>query len=83
MKVAYLLAKKNGNFNALKATINEVLDSIFVYSDYISNDLWTSLPELTNRNGTICHHSCKAQAWSIGCFTEALHTLNVLIKNEI
>lgn len=82
LKVAQLLAKKKGNINALETTIDEVLNSISVYFDYITNDLWSSLPELTNRNGTNCHNSCKAQAWSIGCFTEVLHSLYILTKKK-
>ncbi|KAJ4458312.1 putative Glycogen debranching enzyme [Paratrimastix pyriformis] len=34
-----------------------------------------SLPELTNARGATCHGSCQAQAWSSGCFLDALYDL--------
>eukprot|EP00386_Alphamonas_edax_P004456 GDKI01014079.1.p1 GENE.GDKI01014079.1~~GDKI01014079.1.p1 ORF type:complete len:520 (+),score=152.35 GDKI01014079.1:1-1560(+) len=32
---------------------------------HIVQDGWSSLPEITNRNGRFCPHGCPAQAWSI------------------
>lgn len=82
LKVAHLLMKKTGKSIALEVTINEVLYNISTYSKYIKSNIWSSLPELTNRNGADCRHSCKAQAWSIGCFAEVLHTLDILTKKK-
>jgi glycogen debranching enzyme len=34
------------------------------------------LPELTNKNNSICKDSCNTQAWSIATILESLYELN-------
>ncbi|MCP9263699.1 Glycogen debranching enzyme [Dirofilaria immitis] len=51
-----------------------------IYWEYLKCSTWTSLPELTNDNGTSCYHSCGAQAWSIGCLLETVDELYELHK---
>ena len=48
-----------------------------LYETMFSND-WRSLPELTNKNGQICHHSCVSQAWSLATIIELAHDLSKL-----
>ncbi|CAF0868627.1 unnamed protein product [Brachionus calyciflorus] len=45
-----------------------------LYNVVNSND-WRSLPELTNKNGEICHHSCISQAWSLATILELYYDL--------
>lgn len=45
-----------------------------MYERMNSND-WKSLPELTNKNGEECYHSCSAQAWSVATIIEVFYDL--------
>lgn len=55
----------------------EVKERVQTFSAFLHRDsAWSSLPELTNRNGAHCPHSCESQAWSVGCFLETLHILH-------
>lgn len=40
--------------------------------NYIQENEWEGLPELTNSNGTFCSGSCNTQAWSISTILEAI-----------
>ncbi|XP_065569335.1 glycogen debranching enzyme-like [Artemia franciscana] len=55
--------------------VKEILSKHFVT---VQTSYWRSLPELTNRDGRPCHHSCPAQAWSISCVLEVLQKLEEL-----
>jgi glycogen debranching enzyme len=41
---------------------------------HIQADPWAGLPELTNKEGQICSHSCHTQAWSAGTILDFLET---------
>ncbi|KIH50751.1 hypothetical protein ANCDUO_19167 [Ancylostoma duodenale] len=49
----------------------EVQSRLGNYYGHIKKSTWSSLPELTNSNGSTCWGSCPAQAWSVGCILEA------------
>jgi len=38
---------------------------------------WRALPELTNSKGTVCHHSCPSQAWSIATLLDAMRDFDL------
>ncbi|RNA36596.1 glycogen debranching enzyme isoform X1 [Brachionus plicatilis] len=48
-----------------------------LYDTMFSND-WRSLPELTNKDGQVCSHSCVSQAWSLATILELAHDLSKL-----
>lgn len=47
---------------------------------YIQSDEWSSLPEITNKNGESNQYSCHAQAWSISSMLMALKHIDTLAK---
>ncbi|KAJ1370050.1 Amylo-alpha-1,6-glucosidase [Parelaphostrongylus tenuis] len=55
----------------LESAMKEVQSRLGNYYKHITNSPWSSLPELTNSNGSHCYGSCPAQAWSVGCVLEA------------
>ncbi|CAD6192035.1 unnamed protein product [Caenorhabditis auriculariae] len=65
----------------LQAAIKEVQSRLGACHQHITNSVWRSLPELTNEGGADCHHSCPAQAWSVGCFIETCQKLGDLTNN--
>lgn len=79
LKVASLLARKTGDMSAWHTTLDEVRARLFRYENTMHKSDWSSLPELTNRDGKPCPHSCPAQAWSIGCALETVKTLQELL----
>lgn len=74
------MLKQKGNPEPWKSAVSELKRKIYSYLKYFNESDWSSLPELTNKNGAPCHFSCQAQAWSVGCVLEAIHTLHVLIE---
>ncbi|EGN96521.1 glycoside hydrolase family 13 protein [Serpula lacrymans var. lacrymans S7.3] len=47
---------------------------------YIQNDPWAGIPELTNKDGQHCPHSCNTQAWSASTlldFLEDVHKMGL------
>ncbi|KAI1711883.1 glycogen debranching enzyme, glucanotransferase domain-containing protein [Ditylenchus destructor] len=82
LKVAHRLKASGRNEKAWIDTLNEMKTRIHTYSNHLKISPWGSLPELTNQNGSPCLHSCPAQAWSVGCFLEALHTLDTLLNEK-
>lgn len=61
LKVASLLARKTGDMSAWHTTLDEVRARLFRYENTMHKSDWSSLPELTNRDGKPCPHSCPAQ----------------------
>ena len=52
------------NFNDLKENIfDDICQRLIPYEQYIKNDSWSGLPELTNKDGNFGPGSCNTQAW--------------------
>ena len=49
--------------------------------EFIENDVWMGLPELTNSNGSHCRDSCRTQAWSIATLLDALYDVDCAMKH--
>ncbi|KAI8048766.1 glycogen debranching enzyme [Gilbertella persicaria] len=45
------------------------------HRDYISQDPWCGLPELTNKDAEYCHDSCRTQAWSSATLLDLFYDL--------
>ncbi len=73
----YLIAKINFNTYENKNDLKRYIFSILTpHARYIKEDNWKGLPELMNKNNTICPGSCNTQAWSIATVLESLYELN-------
>ncbi|VDM59544.1 unnamed protein product [Angiostrongylus costaricensis] len=69
----------------LESAMKEVQSRLGNYYRHITSSPWSSLPELTNSNGSHCNGSCPAQAWSVGCILEAcldFHRLNTSVGHH-
>lgn len=66
-----------GGVKELRKTIRKVKSILSRHFVEIQQSPWRSLPELTNKNGSICHDSSPAQAWSMACILEVSFFLNL------
>ncbi|KAH3757290.1 glycoside hydrolase family 13 protein [Pelomyxa schiedti] len=69
---ALVLHKRYASLSEMKSHILTLLGP---HIKCISESPWSSLPELTNLNGSTCHSGCPAQAWSCACMLEALYAM--------
>ncbi|KAI3415788.1 Amylo-alpha-1,6-glucosidase [Globodera pallida] len=76
LKVASLMYQNSGDPTEWMSAVNEVRTRLFALEHCLQRSEWASLPELTNRGGAFCAHSCPAQAWSVGCVLETLDTFD-------
>uniref|UniRef100_A0A914HEY4 4-alpha-glucanotransferase n=1 Tax=Globodera rostochiensis TaxID=31243 RepID=A0A914HEY4_GLORO len=76
LKVASLMYQNSGDATEWMSAVNEVRTRLFALEHCLQKSEWASLPELTNRGGAFCTHSCPAQAWSVGCVLETLDTFD-------
>ena len=58
-------------------TIRFILNKLSKHYQEIKQTEWYGLPELTNRNGSICHDSCRIQAWTHSTLLDVLFDLQV------
>jgi glycogen debranching enzyme len=61
-------------------TVHFLLRRLLPYAAHIDKDPWRGIPELTNKDGEYCAHSCNTQAWSSSClldFLEEVHKIGV------
>lgn len=59
----------------------KVMQWLSKHRTMLEESAWRSLPELTNSKGSVCWHSCPAQAWSIATLLDALHTVDSCTAN--
>lgn len=72
----YIAAKVNFQRDLLSKP--KMLALLQNHVQYIANNEWLSLPELTNVNGEPNHFSCQAQAWSVSSLLLALRSIETL-----
>ena len=77
----YLIA--NTHFYDLKENIYSIIcKKLIPFQTYIKNDKWSGLPELTNKNGSLCPGSCNTQAWSVSTIIEAVDEWEKIMKKN-
>ena len=58
-------------------TIMKMYSLLIPHSKHITKNEWRGIPELMNKDNTICPGSCNTQAWSIATILEALHEIKL------
>ena len=48
--------------------------------EFLQDDVWTGLPELTNAHASFCRDSCRTQAWSIATLLDALYDMDCVAR---
>ena len=78
----YLMAKMIFNeYNSKEELLIDISKKLVPFEKYIKDDVWSGLPELTNKDGSYCEGGCNTQAWSIGTLIEVLYELNKIKLN--
>ncbi|CCM02450.1 uncharacterized protein FIBRA_04549 [Fibroporia radiculosa] len=79
---AYLYFDRAVGREDLTQTLHHLHRCILAPRRHIQSDPWAGLPELTNKDGELCHDSCNTQAWSASTlldFLEEVHELSQAI----
>lgn len=62
----------------LSITLHHIYGVLRAPRAHIRTDPWAGLPELTNKDGAVCHDSCATQAWSASTILDVLEEINEL-----
>ncbi|KAF8819174.1 Amylo-alpha-1,6-glucosidase [Cardiosporidium cionae] len=73
-KFIFLLEEK---FYSREECVKNCMEFLVNHRRFLEENLWISLPELTNADGQECFFSCKAQAWSIATILSFLHFIYI------
>ena len=68
-------AKVTQGADGVNGAIQRIRQILVAHKQHLEVSPWRGLPELTNKNGSPCHHSCPTQAWSMGCLLEVLYDI--------
>ncbi|KAI9459032.1 glycoside hydrolase family 13 protein [Russula earlei] len=60
------------------ATLHHIYGVLSAPREYIRDDPWAGLPELTNKDGAFCNDSCATQAWSASTILDILEDISEL-----
>lgn len=63
-------------YDSNNSTKEQLMGLLQEHNNYINNDEWCSLPEMTDKNGEFNRFSCPAQAWSISSLLMAWNVIN-------
>eukprot|EP00794_Sanderia_malayensis_P008072 gene8072-8936_t len=75
-------ARLTGGKVGLRKAITEVKVVLARHKEEILTSPWRGLPELSNKGGGFCAHSCQTQAWSMACVLEVLYDLKQLVPSS-
>ncbi|XP_049783705.1 glycogen debranching enzyme isoform X1 [Schistocerca cancellata] len=75
-------AREVGGIAELERTAARVRSILAKHFTVLQTSPWRGLPELTNKDGAYCNHSCQTQAWSMASIIEVLHDLNQLQESH-
>ncbi|XP_047142337.1 glycogen debranching enzyme isoform X1 [Hydra vulgaris] len=74
LRAMWIFAKKSMKpIEDVRQRIYEILSN---HKRELLHSDWAGLPELTNKNGELCHHSCPTQAWSMASILEVLYDIH-------
>ena len=69
-------------FDSDHKTKNQLMGLLQEHNNYINNNEWCSLPEMTNKNNEFNQFSCPAQAWSISSLLMAWNVIKELPEHK-
>ena len=79
----YLMSKMIFNeYNSKEELLIDISKKLVPFERYIKDDIWSGLPELTNKDGYYCESGCNTFTRSVATLLEVLYELNKIKLNQ-